>query len=108
MTSEEKPIKILKTTTLNPIRTIPLQTPWREVESTVPCGLRINWVSGDKDGEEFDLESGAGCGNPWSTFSYKGRYFCIDMREVISELVEFVDNTEEKGHNTDAQSDNHS
>lgn len=77
--------------TLDPIREKVLQAAWREVESPIPCGFQSEWVSGDRDGEDFDLRVGAGCGSPWMTFSFKGRHYCINVTDIIAELFIFAD-----------------
>ena len=70
--------------TLDPIRTFDLTVPMREVESTLPCGLRMEWASGEHKGEEFQLTSGAGVGSRWLTFSYKGRQYCADVEDIVT------------------------
>lgn len=77
--------------TLDPLREKVLNVKWREVESSVPCGFRQEWISGERDGAEFDLCVGAGAGSPWMTFTYKGRDYCIDVRDIIKELFKFAD-----------------
>ncbi len=77
--------------TLDPLRERVLNVKWREVESSIPCGFRTEWVSGERDGEQFDLCVGAGCGSPWMTFSYKGRDYCVSVKDILEELFVFAD-----------------
>lgn len=79
--------------TLDPLREKVLQVPWREVESTIPCGFRVGWIEGEVDGKEFDLCAGAGCGSPWVTFDYNGRAFCVDISNFVKALVEWEHET---------------
>jgi len=76
--------------TLDPLREKILQVYCKEVESTIPCGLRNMWVSGERNGEDFDLDVGAGCGSPWLTFRYKEREYCINVKDILDELFKFA------------------
>lgn len=77
--------------TLDPLQEIVLPSTWREVESTIPCGMRFEWVSGEDDEQnEFSLSVGAGVGSPWMTFNYKGRGFCINAQDIATALINFV------------------
>lgn len=94
MTDEthDDPKHLPRRITLDPLQLIDIPTKWREVESTIPCGFRMSWVEGEKDGQAFTLCYGVG--SPWCTFQYKGRGFCIDMTSVINDLLTFVDQEE--------------
>lgn len=81
--------------TLDPLREKVLPTPWREVESSVPCGFRAEWVSGEREGAKFSLMVGAGVGSPWMTFAYRGRDYCINVKDILDELFIFADEANE-------------
>lgn len=58
--------------TLDPIIEVkPLEFPRRRVESTVPAGFRVDWMSGttEYDGQtyRFEMTAGAGVGSPYLT-----------------------------------------
>ena len=77
--------------TLDPIKVYNLTVPLNEVESSIPCGFRQGWVSGSHGKEKFDLASGAGCGNRWLTFSYKGKDYTIDATKLVELMIEAID-----------------
>lgn len=59
-----------------------------EVETTIPCGYQVDWISGeDDDGIEFRLGSGAGFGSFYATFQYGDRQFSLDGRDLIRAFV---------------------
>ena len=82
--------------TLEPLQILTLAIPMREVESTLPCGFRQSWVSGDSGKKKFSLTSGAGCGSRWMTFDYAGRQFCVDIEDVVKQAIEVIDATPAK------------
>jgi len=69
---------------------------FEEVEDTLHCGLRIEWVSGTsgkgKKKKEIRLTAGAGCGSPFLIFTTtehgKSRYLVLDVRNLIITLDE--------------------
>lgn len=77
--------------TLDPLREKVLSIAAREVESTIPCGMCINWVAGEREGTDFDLSVGAGCGEPWLGFNYAGRSYCINVVDILEALFAFAD-----------------
>lgn len=59
------------------------------VESAIPAGFRIDWLSGeDEKGMTFNLACGAGVGSPYMTLTVKqddvtvGQEI-VDMRDVV-------------------------
>lgn len=78
--------------TLEPIRTLRADLPFREVESTLPCGFRVEWASGDDKGKRlFQLNVGAGCGSRWGTFDYKGKQYCFDVEDLARALMQAIE-----------------
>lgn len=76
--------------TLDPIRVLSVPVDVREVESTIPCGLRQSWIDG-KDGDiKLALATGTGCGSQWLTFRYGDRSFCVDITEFVSALIDQI------------------
>ena len=68
---------------------------FKKVEGMIAGGFRQNWISCEHDGKLFDLDAGAGFGNPMLTFSVKDKqgvraYYQADMREVMGNLIEAV------------------
>jgi len=64
-----------------------------EFDSTVnilSCGLRQNWIDGERGKEKVNLSCGAGTGSPWLIFSKtsngKTKYLAADIRTVITQL----------------------
>lgn len=75
--------------TLDPIRTIDISVSVREVESTVPCGFRQEWISGtSNDGHEFELY--AGVASPWLIIHVDGKQYCTDIRDLLSTFLDRV------------------
>lgn len=77
--------------TLDPLaeHTLPIQL--REVESTIPCGFQIDWVSGEKGDEEYRVAVGAGMGSEWATIHYKGKEYCFSARSLLDAFFAAVD-----------------
>ena len=75
---------------------VPLEIVFEETDVTgsIECGFRVEHASGDNEGHEFSLNTGAGLGSPWITFRYKGRYFRYDVRDLVTKLVAHVDATD--------------
>jgi len=75
--------------TLEPIRVIPVTIEVREVESTIPCGLQIEWVSGTTpDDKPIELTAGAGMGSRWGTIHYGGRGYCFEVNQLLGAFVD--------------------
>ena len=64
--------------------TVPLKV--EEVEHTIECGFRQEWMSDPDHG--VLLASGAGFGNRWLTIEIEGRRFRVDMEQFISEFAD--------------------
>lgn len=75
----------------------PLPLPVRRVETTLPAGLRSNWIDGEEDDPNgpvghFSLTAGAGVGSPWLILSITLRdgstiSEVVDMRTVVSTWI---------------------
>lgn len=82
-----------------PLRFHHLTVRMREVESTIPCGLRQQWASGEfpqemsgfPAGTKFDLLCGAGCGSPWLMIHIGEREFCIHARDILDGILDALD-----------------
>lgn len=81
--------------TLDPLRLLPITVDVREVESTIPCGFSMEWVTGTHDGKEFDISAGAGVGSRWLTISYGGRYFCMDIEDFLRAFLDSLETPDE-------------
>ncbi len=75
-----------KPSTLDPIRTHIVAVELNEVASTLTCGFRQLFISGEKDGKEFSLTSGAGCGSKWMTFDYLDKQYTIDAEQLLNAI----------------------
>lgn len=52
-------------------------------------GFHVGWLNGDKDGVKYDLDAGAGCGNPYLEAVAYGEQTMVaraDMRKVAGQL----------------------
>ena len=93
--SDEPPIRVTasiggRRITMDPLRTFPLTHEIREVESLIPAGFRQMWVEGEgPEGIRLRVSSGAGW-SPWLTFEIGAREFAVDIRDVLSALVDRV------------------
>lgn len=77
--------------TLDPIaEPIIVETEVREVESTIPAGFRIEWISGSHEGVDFDLSAGAGVGSKYLTIRVGDRYWVVDMELWFTEFLNRV------------------
>jgi hypothetical protein len=76
--------------TLDPIKTFSVPIELREVESTAPCGFRVEWFTGEDSKIKFKLCVGAGVGSKWMTFRYGNRQFCVDMAQTLEHFVNTV------------------
>lgn len=73
--------------TLDPIQVLSVTVDVREVESTIPCGFRQEWVDGEHNGTKFDICSGAGLGSRWLTIHYGDRSFCMDIEVFLRSFL---------------------
>lgn len=81
--------------TLDPIRTLPLDIPLREVESLIPAGFQQVWGSGETaDGEEFQIACGAGWGSRWLTIKYKGKSYCFAAEDLFTAFLAALEVTD--------------
>lgn len=72
--------------TLEPLAEGKLEIDVKRVESSIPCGFRQEWISGEdkEEGLEFSLTSGAGVGSPYMVLKVNGHgEEIVDMREVL-------------------------
>jgi hypothetical protein len=76
--------------TLDPIKTFSVPIELREVESTAPCGFRVEWFTGEDSKIKFELCVGAGVGSKWMIFRYGNRQFCVDMAQTLEQFVNTV------------------
>lgn len=70
--------------------------PRRRVESSIPAGLRMEWLSGEgPDGLEFHMSAGAACGSPFLTVVWQRgddrREEVVDMRELLADWLDAID-----------------
>lgn len=93
-----KPGESMRRMTLDPIRSLIAAIPFREVESSLPCGLRVEWVSAEHEGKElFTLTVGAGCGSRWMVMNYGGKQYIAgvediaDVEDIANALMEAID-----------------
>lgn len=56
-------------------------------------GFCITWLSGKHGKKEFELTAGAGCGNPLMGFTYGDKRYSCDVRKLIPQLIETIDET---------------
>jgi hypothetical protein len=78
--------------TLDPLATFPIEMELREVESTIPAGFQMEWISGEdtETGTKFEMLAGAGVGSKYLTFSYGERAFVVDMKATLEKMIEAV------------------
>lgn len=82
--------------TLAPLQTHEITLTVREVESSLPCGFRVGWLSGEAEpGDKFELLAGAGVGSPWMIFERHGREFVIDARHIVDALFAIAEDPAE-------------
>ena len=77
----------------HPLQQADLPIRVREMESTIPCGLRVDWIDA-KGGDgypDIDLDCGAGCGSPWIELKYGPREFAVDARDIIHAIIAWAD-----------------
>jgi hypothetical protein len=68
---------------LDPLRMLNLSVPARQVESILPCGLSMEWATGEHDGSQFGVTVGAGLGSPWLTFCWRDKEYCVNVEDII-------------------------
>jgi len=77
--------------TLDPIETIGTGLQVQRVDSTISCGFRVGWFSGETDdGHEYELTVGAGVGSQWLTMKVDGKRYRADMAEWFEAFVREV------------------
>jgi len=80
--------------TLDPLAQGPLAVTAIRPESTLPCGLRQQWIDGTGEAEDgtpvtFDLTCGAGVGSPYLILSVEGHGSeYVDMRDVMQGWID--------------------
>lgn len=72
--------------------TIPVEVQEVDGVQMLGCGLRQNHISGvADDGTEVTMASGAGCGSPWisGTFKQKGveRHYRLNAEDLLNAIV---------------------
>jgi hypothetical protein len=73
--------------TLASLHDVVLHVKAKKVESSIPCGLRIEWACGEEtDGKKrkFALAVGAGCGSPWMIFETGGEYYVANVEDIVN------------------------
>jgi hypothetical protein len=63
----------------------------REVETSLPAGIQMNWVEGDNGELHFSLNTGAGVGSRWMTFHYRDRDFAIEAQDIVRAFITFAE-----------------
>lgn len=87
--------------TLDPIRSYLAEIPFREVESTIPCGFQVGWIEGGDESTAIDVACGAGMGSEWLTMRVEregeARYFCVRAGDIVAALMAQIDGEEAEG-----------
>lgn len=76
--------------TLDPIQKLTLAVPAKQVESSMPCGFRVEWASGEHKGEPFEVLCGAGVGSPWMIFKYKGKEYVAEVGDIVGSFFDAI------------------
>jgi len=67
---------------------------FKEVESCIQCGLRINWLEGNAGKDKISLDCGAGVGTPWLIFTKEvggvQKTLVCDIRDIIPKLSKIL------------------
>lgn len=92
---DEREIKVTASSggrrlTLDPIRELPITLTIREVESTIPAGFQMAWVTGDVNGDELEVSTGSGVGSKYGTIQYQGKRYVFDVNELVENFVAAV------------------
>lgn len=64
------------------------------VESSLGCGLRVNWARGEDKKSKVDMTAGAGLGSPWLVFTYTDKRtnrtveLIMNANDIVAELAE--------------------